>query len=236
MRLIVITLSIFFLFLITVDWGYSEETELTEPVYAIQEKVFFKYHELAFVTGYISDEDFYEVFPVGLSYTYNFDDRNSWEVFRAYYDFTVEKDLLKDLVSDYGVAPEQVYKPKAQLLTHFIYRPMYGKDAVLNKSILNHETFFFVGGGIDIYSKSAPYESSSDELALCGSFGAGIKYFINDSINITFELRDLLSFREDELENRIWFGINCGFRFNMEARKTYSDGTLNTLSRYLEDK
>ncbi len=235
MRRFVITLSIFFLFLVTVDWGYCEESEISEPVYAIQEKVFFKYHELAFVTGYISNEDFHEVFPLGLAYTYNFDDRKSWEVFRFYYDFTMKKDLMKDLEKDYGVAPEQFYKPKAQLLTHFVYRPLYGKDAYLNKSVINHETFFFGGGGIEIYDK-ASYDSNTVELAFCGSFGAGIKYFINDSTNITFELRDLMSQREGKLENRIWFGISCGFRFNLDARKTYSDETLNKLTKYLEDE
>lgn len=236
MRRFVITLTVFFLFLVTIDWGYCEETELSEPVYAIQEKVFFKHHELSFVTGYISNEDFYEVFPFGLAYTYHFDDTTSWEVARVYYDVTMEKDLMEDLVNDHGAAPEQFYKPKAQLLSHFIYRPMYGKDAVLNESILNHETFFFIGGGIDIYSKHDPDEETSDEFAFCGSFGAGIKYFINDKVNVSVELRDMISYREDEMVNRLWFGVNFGYRFNMKARKSYSDKTLNTLSRYLEDK
>lgn len=42
MRRFVITLSVFFLVLITIDWGDCAESETSEPVYAIQEKIFFK--------------------------------------------------------------------------------------------------------------------------------------------------------------------------------------------------
>lgn len=239
MKRFIITLLVFSLFLITVQAGYCMESEKSEPVFAIQEKIFFKYHELSIVTGYITNDDFYDVFPIGLAYTYNFNDTMSWEVLRAYYDFTREKDLLKDLVNDHGAAPTQFYQPQTQLLSHFVYRPLYGKDAFLNKSVLNHETYFYGGGGIDVYKKKYPDPtagSSSDEIALCISFGAGIKYFINESANVAFELRDIMSYQEDEIENKVWIGVNWGFRFNLKARKSYSDQTLNSLKKYLKDK
>ena len=238
MRRFVVGLLIFLMILVTMDWGYCGESETSEPVFAIQEKIFFKYHELALVTGYISNEDFHEVFPVGLAYTYNFNDTISWEVARVYYNFTTEKDLMDDLVNQFGAAPVQFYTPQAQILSHFVFRPFYGKDAVLNKTILNHETYFYLGGGIEAYKKEYPDPtagSATDEMAFCASFGTGIKYFINESVNIAFEVRDLISFREKEMENRLWFGVNFGFRFNFKARKSYSDETLNLLKRYLKD-
>lgn len=238
MKFFITTLLTLLLFLVTLDWGYCSPPETADPVLAVQEKVFFKYHELSFVTGYVSNDDFYEVFPVGLSYTFNFNDAFSWEVIRGYYDFTMEKDLMDDLVDEFGAAPEQFYKPRAQVLTHFVYRPLYGKDAVRNRSVINHETSFFVGGGLDIYEKkySDPTAgSASDEMAFCTSFGAGIKYFINKNLNLSIELRDLTSFREDEIINRVWFGVNLGFRFNLRSRGGYNNGTMEHLSDYLRD-
>ncbi len=238
MRRFVIGLLVFLMILVTMDWGYCGESETSEPVFAIQEKIFFKYHELTLVTGYISNDDFHEVFPVGIAYTYNFNDTFSWEVLRGYYDFTIEKDLMDDLLNQFAASPVEIYRPQAQLLSHIVFRPLYGKDAVLNKTIINHETYFYAGGGIDIYKKEYPDSaagSASDEMAMCVSFGTGIKYFINESVNMAFEIRDLVSFRENEIENRLWFGVNFGFRFNFKARKSYSDETLNSLKRFLKD-
>ncbi len=238
MRRFVVGLLIVLMILVTMDWGYCDESETSDPVFAIQEKIFFKYHELSLVTGYISNENFYEVFPIGLAYTYNFNDTYSWEVLRAYYDYTTEKDLRDDLLKDFSAAPVQFYRPQLQILTHLLFRPFYGKDAVLNKTILNHETYFYLGGGFDVYKKEYPVPeagSTTDEVAFAISFGTGIKYFINESLNIAFEVRDLVSLREKEMENRLWFGVNFGFRFNFKARKSYSAETLNSLKRYLKE-
>lgn len=238
MRPFVISIMLIFLFLVTLDYGYSEELDTTEHVFAIQEKIFHKYHELTFATGYIPSDDFYHVYPVGLSYTFHFDEHISWEVGRLYANFNMEKDLLDDLLTGFGAAPVAYYEPGYQLLTHFVYRPFYGKDSIMNKWVVNNETYFFVGGGIDLYTKKYPhgYTSDSDEAGPVFSFGAGIKYFVNDNFNISFELRDFVTYRDDEADNNVWFGVNMGFRFNLGARQSYSDDTLEILDGYLKDK
>lgn len=226
------------LLLVTLDHGYSEESGTTEPVLAIQEKIFHKYHELSVVTGYIPSDDFYHVYPFGIAYTFNFDDHLSWEVGRLYANFNTEKDLLDKLLNGFGAAPVEYYEPKFQLLSHFVFRPFYGKDSIMNKWVVNHETYFFAGGGIDFYQKKYPhgYSPASDEAGPVISFGAGIKYFINDSFNISFELRDYVTYRGGEADNNMWFGVNMGFRFNLGARKAYTDDTLEILNGYLKDQ
>ncbi len=209
-----------------------------ENVFAVQEKMFHKYHELAFSTGYIASDDFYHVFPVGMAYTFHFDDRLSWEVARIYADFNTEKNILEDLLKDFGAAPVKYYEPKFQLLTHLVIRPFYGKDAVLNKTVVNHETYFLAGGGIDFYTvnHSDGITEGKDEAALILSMGAGIKYFLNQKMNLAFEVRDFITYRGDEVVNNMWFGVNVGYGFNLGARPSYSDETLNILNGYLKDK
>jgi outer membrane beta-barrel protein len=209
-----------------------------ENVFAVQEKMFHKYHELAFVTGYMSGDDFYQVYPVGLAYTFHFDDKISWEVARFYYNFTMDKNILDKLLDDFGAAPVEYYQPKYQLLTHLVIRPFYGKDAVLNKKVINHETYFMLGGGFDFYKKnySDGVTPGKSETAPIISMGAGIKYFINNHVNLAVEVHDYVTYRGDEVVNNMWFGVNVGFGFNLGARPSYSDETINTLNGYLKDE
>lgn len=226
------------LMLLSAVSGYAENVKGEENVFAVQEKMFHKYHELALVTGYIASDDFYHVYPIGVAYTFHFDDRVSWEVARLYANYTMEKDLLKDLLNDFGAAPVEFYEPKFQILTHVVIRPFYGKDAVLNEKVINHETYFMAGGGFDFYKTnySDGITAGKNNTGLIISMGAGIKYFINESVNLAFELRDFVTYRGDEVVNSMWFGVNVGFGFNLGQRPSYSDETLNILNGYLKDK
>lgn len=236
MRRFVIVLILVILSLVTI--GHAQSAETDEPVFAIQEKIFHTYHELALVTGYNGGEDFYQVYPLGLAYTFHFDDHMSWEVARVYVNFTREKDILKTLLHDFGAAPVSFFEPKYQVLTHLVVRPFYGKDAVINKTILNHETYFFMGGGFDFYTEnySDGFTGGKNQTAQIISSGAGIKYFINEKFNIAFEVRDFITFRDREMVNTVWFGVNLGFRFNLGSRPSSSDDTLSILNGYLKDK
>ncbi|MBU1169315.1 MAG: outer membrane beta-barrel domain-containing protein [Proteobacteria bacterium] len=238
MRRFVISLILVILLLVTIGHGYSEESATDEPVFAIQEKIFHKYHELAFVTGYNGGDDFYHIYPLGIAYTFHFDDHISWEVARIYGNISKEKDILKKLLDNFGAAPTSFYESKYQILTHLVYRPFYGKDSVLNKTILNHETYFYAGGGFDFYNEnfSDQVTGSKSKTSQLISMGAGIKYFINQSFNVAFEVRDFLTYRGGETVNTVWFGVNLGFRFNLGSRQSYSDETISILNGYLKDK
>ncbi|MBU4002877.1 MAG: hypothetical protein KKB94_11220, partial [Proteobacteria bacterium] len=64
--------------LITEVLGESKKSE--EHVAAVQERIFFKYHELDANIGYISDDDFHHLFPIGIGYAFNFNDIWAWKV------------------------------------------------------------------------------------------------------------------------------------------------------------
>lgn len=235
MRTFLVLLCVCTLLMVTVNYGFSQTPQPEEHVTAIQNKIFHRYHELTAVTGYMGDDYFFNIFPVGLSYTYNFDDHYSWEVARAYMHFTTEKNLKGKLESDYGATPEHFYEPKGLLLSHLIIRPFYGKSSFLNKSLVNHETYFFLGGGVDIYTKNYSYASPSNEIGPAVSFGAGMKYFINENFNVSFEVHDLITNRDGNVENSVWFGMNFGFRFNFSERKSLSNETMKALTGYIKE-
>lgn len=229
-----ITILVFFIFAANGICGESKEGG---SINAIQDKTFHRYHEIDLCLGYIPDDDFYKVYPVGASYTYNYNDWLSFD-FRGYTMVNEDKDIKKTLEKDFGAAPEQFSEPQNMFHGHFLFRPFYGKSAILNKGIINHESYVYAGYGIVNYKKQYSSGESSSENAQSFSFGIGTKYFINQNVTMSFEIRDMINYKDEKMENNIWFGINVGFQFNFAARKTQKDETVDNLRRYLgeEDK
>lgn len=228
-----ILLTVFFS-LLFLSSAFGKEKGREEHVYAIQNKVFHKNHELTLISGYVADDDFYNVYPVGISYTFNFNDHYSWEVARGEYMINKEKDLKGELEAEFGVTPSEFREPVYSIFSNFVIRPFYGKESVKNKRVLNHETYFLLGGGITNYEKKYVDEASDSENVISMSVGVGKKYFLNKKLCMNFELRDLVRFKDDNTENTIFFGISFGFRFNLLPRKSESDVTIDKIKGYLE--
>jgi len=204
-----------------------------ETVSAIQNRIFFRHHELDLSGGYIADDDFFHIFPAALSYTFNFNELWSWEVCRFQYMFTMEKDLKTDLL-ELGVQPSRYPEQRYALHSHLIIKPLYGKAAFLNRSVINHETYFFAGGGVTQYEWLRSYGESETENAASVSLGGGMKFFLNERFCLNFEVRDVMNFREDKTENTVFFGLGLGFRFDLSARKTEEDPAIEKLKTILE--
>lgn len=205
-----------------------------ETVAAIQNRIFFRHHELGLSAGYIADDDFFHIYPISGSYTYNFNELFSLEVFRFQYMFTQEKDLKSELI-DIGVQPSRYPEQKFALHSHLVIKPLYGKDAVLNRGIVNHETYFFLGGGITRYEWIRSYGGNEAEDAPSLSLGGGMKFFLNERFCLNVEVRDVVIFREDDMENNVFFGLGLGFRFDLSPRTSEDDPTIEKLRKILDN-
>ncbi len=203
-------------------------------VEAIQNRIFFKHHEVDLSIGYMADDDFFHVYPLGLGYTFNYNDLWSIEVLRFQYMFTQEKDLKTDLL-DIGVQPSRYPEQKYAFHSHLVCKPLYGKSAVLNGNIVNHETYFFLGGGVVRYEWIPSYGETETEDAPSLSFGAGMRFFLNERFCLNFEVRDLFNFREDDTENNVFFGLGLGYRFDLAPRKVQVDPTVEKLKTILSE-
>ena len=226
------SLIIVFLFC-GVKVGVGAEPNDEGHVYAIQDRVFHRYHEIGLSLGYIPDDDFYEVYPVGASYTYNFDDYLGWEVFRAEWMLSQEKDLKGELESGFGATPSEFSEPKYMFHSSLILKPFYGKAAVWNQNIVNHESYFILGGGMINYERQYSYGEPGNENALSINLGFGTRYFLSKGLCLNFEIRDLIRFKEEKTENNIFLGMTLGFRFNLSPRKVDTDQTIKKLKDYL---
>ncbi len=228
--------TIFLVVLIMTVWtsaGLCKESKDKALVYATQNRVFHRPHEVGFFLGYVADNDFYNAFPVGLSYTFNKGYNFAWEVVRGEYMVNKEKDLKGRLETEFFVTPSEFTEPKYSIYSNFIWKPLYGKEAFRNKRILNHESYFLLGGGIAAEERLQPYEAAVTENAQVVSVGFGTKYFIGKNLCLNLEIRDLVKIKEDRTENNIYFGITLGWRFNLRARVAEEDQTIKKIKDYL---
>lgn len=212
-----------------------QDSDQQEIVHAIQERIYQKNHEFGIAAGYIPDENFYEAFPVGAYYMFTFNELFAWEVARAQWIFTSDKDVKNDLENDFGVRPSEFSEPQYSIYSHAVFTPFYGKDAVLNRGIVNRETYFLLGGGIVNYDNKENFKDSSSETASSLSFGVGQKFFIKENYALNLELRSLTNFREDDTEWRIYLGASFGFRFDLSPRKQKKDPKIERLNDYLKE-
>jgi len=219
--------------LMTANPGWCEDEE---NVQAIQNRIFHRSHELDLSLGYIADDDFFHPYPIGLGYTYHFSETIAWEVARVEYLFNTDKDLKTKLENEFNVTPERFPEQKYSAYSHFIYKPLYGKHAFLNRSVINNEIYFLVGGGMVNYEWQHSTGETETENVFSLSFGAGLKYFLSERFCLNFEIRDLVNFREDNTENNLYFGVALGYRFNLAPRKVEEDDSMKKLKRILNDE
>jgi outer membrane beta-barrel protein len=216
--------------------GLCKDSKEDEKVFAIQERVFHRYHEIGLSFGYIPDDNFFNAYPVGVGYTYHFNNYLAWEVVRGQYMFTQEKDIKRKLEKEFGVTPEVFLEPKYMIHSNIIIKPLYGKEAFWNRGIINHESYLILGGGMINYEKKYSSGEKDSESDPSISLGAGTRYFLNKNLCMTLEIRDLINMKKDNTENNVYFGIGLSFQFNLFPQKTEQDETVDKLKGYLEEK
>ncbi len=230
-----VLVSAIFAMLISNASAQNEDEELPEgeSVYVVQNKLFHKKHEIGLNLGYIPDEDFREVYPVGGSYLYHFSETSAWEVFR--FDLVVDskKDILRTLENDFNVVPEQFDRMIFQLHSSYIIKPSYGKDAIFNKTIINHESYISAGFGITGYEVEKSYGEEENEIFPSVSIAYGRKYFISENINLKLEVRDYLIFKDEDTPNNIYLGVSLSYRFNFGEEEKRDQKDKKSVYDYL---
>jgi len=222
--------------LLLAGWIFAtavQASETEEHVSAIQERLFQRDHEIGLLLGYLSNSDFYHVYPIGINYTFHYNEYIAWEVARVQYMLNQEKDLKSDLEKNFGATPSQFSEPKYMLHSHFVLKPLYGKDALWNSGIINRETYFFLGGGIVNYEKQYSWGEPDNETALSVSFGLGTRYFLSENVCLHFEIRDLVNMKEEKTENNLSFGFALSYQFNLSPRKAVQDESVKKMKKYL---
>lgn len=207
-----------------------------ETVSVIQERIFDRKHEVTFSGGYIPDDDFYELAPLGVAYTYHFNNFVAWEVGRAQYVMSSEKTLKTRLEDRFSVTPEEFDRLNYMAHSTFLLKPTYGKDAFWNSTIINHETFFGLGAGIANYEREYSFGDPTEETVFSITAGMGRKYFLSKRFALNLELKSYTNFKDSETETNVYLGMGLSYRFNFSDRSNTVRQATDSIYQYLEDQ
>ncbi len=147
----------------------------------------------------------------------------------------MDKDVKEDLENDFGVTPTQFDEMKLMLHTSLVIKPSYGKDALWNRKVINHESYLLAGIGMVSYDRHFSVGEEESEQAVSLSFGLGRKYFLNKKFAINLEFRDFVNFKEEDVENIVYLGVGLSYRFDLAPRKAARDTSVDNFKRYLKE-
>jgi outer membrane beta-barrel protein len=182
----------------------AEESAL-EPgrLAAVQRRKFRLDHELHVAATLLPLDAFYKGIGPVAGYTWHFGDRLGWEVVRGGYSLDVKTGLREQLESDWNVAPTEFEEAQLLLGSALVFRPLYGKMALLNRNVVHAEMYGLLGGTVAKYTRSFKPGPQA---------GLGVRFFLSESISFRAEGRYHLLVSKG-LEQLL--ELSAGFAFNL---------------------
>ncbi len=182
----------------------------TPRVFSIQDRPYRLGHEFTLGVGLLPMDSFYIGTVASGSYTYHFSDFWAWEMLHANYSINADSGLAQELLDEFGVEP---VRGGGDRITTFatsalVIKPLFGKIALFNETMLYAESQFFIGGG--------PMRLALEEdgtFYFAGLIGGALRFWTNDVFSIRFEVRDYLIFRDWVPDNTMMLGISASFNF-----------------------
>jgi outer membrane beta-barrel protein len=211
----------------------NANAEEKEYIAAVQERLYQDKHVFTVWGGWTPDEDFTVNYPVSLSYRYHLNKHIAWEAFRGTYFISQARDIKNQLIDDYGLSPEEFDYPLYSFYTSAVFKPTYGKDSVLNRWVVNHETHFSIGGGLAGYNTEYNYGDDTQELAWAVRVSAGRKYYLSKSWAAHVELEESWAFKDEGVKNNFALNLGLSYQFSREQPLSETNEELNSLYDYL---
>ena len=199
----------FFLFLLVTTAGAARAAEVDEgglKYLVVQNRLHTPTHEFSAWVGTLPMDAFVKGLAFSGAYTLHFNDLLAWEVGQFTYSYHIEtrlKDELANLPQPVGATPFEVVR--YYITSNFMFKPVYGKLAVLNSSIIHAELFMTAGPG---YSWM-----SGGSMMLIANVGVGLRLYAGEMLSFRFDVRNLLLINADDLRNELWLALGVSLSF-----------------------
>lgn len=177
-------------------------------LYSIEPRNVMGRHELMISIGSLPKDAFETGLTIQGSYAYHFNQLFAWEVVGGTYSFNVATDLSTELRNRFELSPEREGILEAILHTNFVFKPLYGKIALLNRTMGEAEVFFVAGPALGFFDdQSRPFGFN---------VGVGLRFFLGRYFSLRLDLRDyafLPDFAEVDNHFFVSFGLSLTFGF-----------------------
>ncbi len=183
----------------------GEAEEQGPRTLAVQNRMHFMRHEFGVWIGVLPLDAFTKGLTFTGAYTLHFSDLVAWEIAEFTYSVGIDTrlaDELANLPQPVGPTPFEVVK--YYLTSSLLFKPVYAKLAVLNRSLVYGEVFFLLGGG---------YGWLTITHRPVIDVGVGARVYAGKNVSFRVDFRDYMFFNTEDLENELWIalGISLGF-------------------------
>jgi outer membrane beta-barrel protein len=185
----------------------AEDEEERTATYAVQNRQFRLGHELHIGGGVLPLDAFTKGLTVEGGYTIHFSDGFAWEVGQFIYSFDLDTGLKQELLDNFQVQPTQIETLRWIASSNLVFKPLYGKFAWRNRSVVHLELYFVLGGGVGQYENPG---------VLRGGFsvGGGLRLHVSRALSFRFDARDHGFFKGlSAPENELHIGLGMSLAF-----------------------
>ncbi|MCP4606112.1 MAG: outer membrane beta-barrel domain-containing protein [Proteobacteria bacterium] len=165
---------------------------------AVQNRQHSMSHEFGVWIGALPMDAFTKGLTFTGAYTFHFNDIFAWEIGQFTYSYGIDTDLVDELESlSTGPTPFEVVKHFAT--SSFMFKPVYGKMALLNRALIYGEVFILAGAG---YGWMTITNRPVIDVGVGGRIYAG-KY-----VSFRLDVREYMFINLDDLHDELWVALS----------------------------
>jgi outer membrane beta-barrel protein len=152
---------------------------------AIQNRKHALRHELGIAVGTIPVDAYYKGLTGTAQYTFHFSPSWAWEIFNVGYSKNFWTSLRKDLEQNWRNPASPTVIPEIQYFgdSNLVFKPLYGKLAYLNQSLVYGEFYLAAGPAV------AWYDTDKDRLSVGVDVGFGFRVHLSRHWSTRFDVR-----------------------------------------------
>jgi outer membrane beta-barrel protein len=203
MRLLATVMLILAISIVSFNSHASEKDARELKTLAVQNRQYSQTHDFGIWIGVLPLDAFTKGLTFTGSYTIHFNDIFAWEVGQFTYSYHIDTDLKQEL-EDLAVSPTPFETVEYFATSSFVFKPVYGKMALLNRALIYGEIYFLAGAG---------YGWMTIANRAVVNVGAGVRVYAGKVVSFRIDLRDYMFINSDDLHNElsISLGIALGF-------------------------
>lgn len=175
-------------------------------LYSIEKRRLMGHHELSIGVAALPMDAFGKGIALQGGYSYHFNHLVGWEIIGGAYSFVLSTGLREDLRTRFDAEPEREGEIKALLHSNVVIKPLYGKLAFLNDSLLAAELAFSAGPTVGLF------DDGSRPVGL--NAGVGLRLFLGPYFSLRVDVRDYAFVASlGDIRNHLYLSLGLGLTF-----------------------
>lgn len=178
------------------DARAARSSEGEPEVRVVQQRQHAMRHEYTGWVGTLPMDAFTKGITFSGGYTFHLNEAFAWEVGQFTWSMPVDTALADELAAlAQPVSATPFERVESMFTSNVVFKPLYGKHAVLNRGIVYSDLLFALGGGVGWMTLSR---------RPLVDVGVGWHVFLGRHVSLRVDVRDAVLITEGDRQNELW--------------------------------